>query len=263
MKQILGLRTLRVFCQLGLLIPEGTASQPIVPFTAMEAWRRQIVHTYRFAVQIIPVHGGMAFATDLPVSPRFEDSALNYDPVMNLGTDSHGLMWHAPHKPADSVLDLCTGSGVQGIYALKHYADSAVLVDVNPRAIRFARFNAMLNGVASKASIVRGDMFDALQKLPGGESMRFDVILSNPPFIPSPESTEGYSKVRRTGSSGFRCVPATDHSSALTRVGPSVRLVLPPVRSRGCASRSAPHARTPCSQDTWTVARREKTPRRP
>jgi methylase of polypeptide subunit release factors len=47
-----------------------------------------------------------------------------------------------------NCLDLCAGCGVQGIVAVSSgLVPKATLVERNPRAARFARFNAVLNGL--------------------------------------------------------------------------------------------------------------------
>ncbi|CAM9411626.1 unnamed protein product, partial [Phaeothamnion confervicola] len=125
-------------------------------------------------------------ATDLV--PPFSVS-LTEEPVMYIGPDSLCLVAHAPRpaypastaaavaartglaaiaagtsrKSAITVLDLCAGSGVQGIAAAALYAAEVVCVDVNPRAVRFARFNAHLNGVADQVTCLFGDLYGALE----------------------------------------------------------------------------------------------------
>ena len=109
----------------------------------------------------------------------FEEDKMDEDPVMYIGSDSFGLINTAPQVISNHTLDLCTGSGVQSIIA-SQYSRKITAVDINPRAIRFARFNAQLNGVG-EISIQQGDLFEGLGK------HRFDTILANPPFVPSPE----------------------------------------------------------------------------
>jgi release factor glutamine methyltransferase len=77
-----------------------------------------------------------------------------------------------------SVLDVCTGSGVLAVCAARRGARAVTAVDVSRRAVMTARVNARLNGVRLRA--VRSDLFSQL----GGE--RFDVIVSNPPYVPAP-----------------------------------------------------------------------------
>jgi release factor glutamine methyltransferase len=76
-----------------------------------------------------------------------------------------------------SVADVCTGSGVLAVTAAQSGAGAVAAVDVSRRAVLTARLNARLNGVRIRA--VRGDLLAPL----AGE--RFDVIVSNPPYVPS------------------------------------------------------------------------------
>ena len=89
--------------------------------------------------------GGLRFLTDHRYHLRAGDR-LNEEPVMYIGMDSHGLVQAAPRVSGDAMLDLCCGSGIQGIIASR-YANTVTAVDINPRAVRFARFNAQFNGV--------------------------------------------------------------------------------------------------------------------
>ena len=78
--------------------------------------------------------------------------------------------------PDTRVLDLCTGSGALAITAAEAGAGEVVAVDVSRRAVLTARLNALLNGVRIEA--VGGDLFDAVA------DRRFDLIVSNPPYVP-------------------------------------------------------------------------------
>ncbi len=73
------------------------------------------------------------------------------------------------------VLDLCSGSGCIGL-ALSKAGFDVTCSDVSTKAIRSIKQNAKLNNLT--INIVRSDMFDNLE----GE---FDIIVSNPPYIPS------------------------------------------------------------------------------
>jgi release factor glutamine methyltransferase len=75
-----------------------------------------------------------------------------------------------------SVLDLCTGSGMLAISAALSGAAEATAVDISRRAVAAVRLNAWLNGVWVRA--LRGDLFEPLH------GRRFDVIVSNPPYLP-------------------------------------------------------------------------------
>jgi SAM-dependent methyltransferase len=82
--------------------------------------------------------------------------------------------------PAEAALDVGCGGGVQSLLAARH-VERVVGVDVNPRAIAFARFNARLNGVAN-VEFREGSLFEPV----AGE--RFDRVVCNPPYVISPES---------------------------------------------------------------------------
>ncbi|MDO8339601.1 MAG: methyltransferase [Candidatus Burarchaeum sp.] len=86
-------------------------------------------------------------------------------------------------KEGDDVLDIGTGSGIQAIVCASKGAE-ATAVDINSRALDFAKFNAALNGVQGRIRFVKSDMFANL----GNE--KYDLIVTNPPFIavPSPSS---------------------------------------------------------------------------
>jgi carbamoyltransferase len=77
-----------------------------------------------------------------------------------------------------SVLDLCTGSGIQAV-AQAQGAEIAIAVDVNPRAVAVARLNAQLNG-ALNVEVRQGDLYGPVR------GQRFDLIVANPPFVSSP-----------------------------------------------------------------------------
>ncbi|HEX2234229.1 MAG TPA: HemK2/MTQ2 family protein methyltransferase [Thermoleophilaceae bacterium] len=77
------------------------------------------------------------------------------------------------------VLDLCCGSGALAVSALRAGAATATAVDLSRRAVMAARVNGRLNGVRVRAR--RGDMLAAVP----GE--RYDLIVSNPPYLPAPD----------------------------------------------------------------------------
>jgi len=80
------------------------------------------------------------------------------------------------------VLDLCAGSGCIGLALAREFPDADVAaVDISPDALRYARENAARNGVANIA-FTEGDLFEPLT--PGAS---FDLIVSNPPYIPAPQ----------------------------------------------------------------------------
>ena len=76
------------------------------------------------------------------------------------------------------VLDIGTGSGILAIAAARAGA-FAEATDINSRALAFARMNARLNEVDDRIEFRLGSVFPP-------RSSTFDVIVSNPPFVPNP-----------------------------------------------------------------------------
>ncbi|MEW5728888.1 MAG: class I SAM-dependent methyltransferase [Pseudomonadota bacterium] len=87
-------------------------------------------------------------------------------------------------KPTGAVLDFCSGSGVIG-QGVQPKGWRVRGLDINPRAIRYARFNARLNGAPDTEYILQ----DVREGVPPGQ---FDVALANPPYnaFIAPEGTE-------------------------------------------------------------------------
>lgn len=75
------------------------------------------------------------------------------------------------------VADICTGTGALAIVAAKAGAKSVTAVDLTRRATWCATLNAGLHGV--RVDVRRGDLWEPLR------GQTFDVIVSNPPYIPA------------------------------------------------------------------------------
>jgi len=80
------------------------------------------------------------------------------------------------------VLDLCTGSGAIGIAIAANVRDCRiVLADVSEDALSVARQNMLSNNMSKFITAIEADVLKPPPSLLGA----FDVIVSNPPYIPS------------------------------------------------------------------------------
>jgi methylase of polypeptide subunit release factors len=112
---------------------------------------------------------------DHVVTPTAPDYVLGASPA------STTLAQIAMRTPVGSALDLGTGCGVQSLHLARH-AGRIVGTDVNARALELAALTAALNGAA--VDLREGSLYEPF----AGE--RFDLIVSNPPFVMSPPRAE-------------------------------------------------------------------------
>ena len=109
-----------------------------------------------------------------------------------IGLDSYALLNRLPNQGpfSGTGIDMGSGSGIQLIAALKLFPDIERMVgyEIDRRAVNVSKFNACLNGVDDRATIVENekDLLIALE--PNGKQVDFAV--SNPPYMPVPEFIE-------------------------------------------------------------------------
>ena len=85
-------------------------------------------------------------------------------------------------REVQRALDLCTGSGCIGIAMASHNPDWQVdLVDISDEALELARENIAYQNVGSQVRAIASDLFAAL------EGERYDLIVSNPPYVTEDE----------------------------------------------------------------------------
>jgi release factor glutamine methyltransferase len=124
------------------------------------------------------------------------------------------------------VLDLCTGSGVVAIAAAEFGAASVTAFDICPHAVRCSRGNAVHAGVV--IDVREGSCPGALDHAP------FDVIVSNPPYVPTPPAgdtevipmTAGPARAWNAGADGRLVLdPLCESAASLLAAGGSMLLV--------------------------------------
>ena len=128
--------------------------------------------------------------------------ALAPDHVLGVGGAGLTLAGLTPRTPVRAALDLGCGCGIQTLYLLRH-AEYVVATDISARALAFTAFNAALAGVsvagapdagtesvagsesgsdsgAGRLELLRGSLLEPVA------GRRFDLIVSNPPFVITP-----------------------------------------------------------------------------
>ena len=113
---------------------------------------------------------------------------------------------------AGAVADIGCGSGAGGLL-LARRAQSVQLLDINPRAVRFARANAELNGLAARAA--QSDVLSAAEG-------PLDLIIANPPYL-----ADDLRRAYRDGGEGLgTALSVRIAREALQRLLPGGRLLL-------------------------------------
>lgn len=137
--------------------------------------------------------------------------------------------WLAAHRPTNAqVLDFGTGSGCLAVtLALEQPSAEIHALDICPDALEVARSNAARHDVAARVRFVEGE---GLGALPAG--LAFDLVVANPPYIPSAEIAGLQPEVRDHeprqaldgGPDGLRFI--RELAGGLTRLKPGGRLML-------------------------------------
>lgn len=92
--------------------------------------------------------------------------------------------------PAARLLDLGTGSGIIAVTLLAEWPSAqGVACDISASALRVAGRNALCHGVRDRLTLLRSDWFSEV-------AGRFDLILSNPPYIAADEMQDLAPEVR-------------------------------------------------------------------
>ncbi len=113
---------------------------------------------------------GLTFRVNSDVLIPEQDSELLVEEAMRFCED--GM----------KVLDLCTGSGCIGLSLLRftNYTN-LVATDISAKALDVARSNAESLGLSDRATFIETDLFPEIPD----KDKRYDLILSNPPYIAS------------------------------------------------------------------------------
>jgi SAM-dependent methyltransferase len=116
---------------------------------------------------------------------ELQGSSAQLDGVIGVTDSTAALADFVIPRQSRATLDLGTGTGVLALLVAAH-SQRVCGIDLSPRAIEFARFNAHLNACSTPIEFLEGDGFNPVC----GRS--FDLIVSNPPFILSPDCRYHY-----------------------------------------------------------------------
>ncbi len=163
--------------------PESAVSAALAPLPLAEALAGGLVEWYgdglRQGVDLEPYGDAWWVLSDVPASAR-PGQPLAADHVLGIGGASTTLVGATLRRPVGTALDLGTGSGVQALHLATH-AQSVTATDVSPRSLRFAATTAALSG--QRWELLAGDLVAPVA------GRRFDLVVSNPPFVVGPGTT--------------------------------------------------------------------------
>jgi 23S rRNA (cytosine1962-C5)-methyltransferase len=120
-----------------------------------------------------------------PESVVVEEGGVNFQVPLGSGQKTGWFFDQAANRSAlrkyvggARVLDVFSYLGAWGLGALKAGATEATCVDSSATALELLQASAAANGL--KPNVIKGDAFDALEKL-HAEGRRFDVVIVDPP----------------------------------------------------------------------------------
>ena len=157
---------------IGLVVPTQSASgeQRYVPAVDLRPHEAE------------DAHGSVRWWVASDLGELVTGQALAPDHVLGIGRAGLTLAALTPRKSVETALDLGVGCGIQTLYLLRHVRQ-VVATDISARALEFTAFNVALAGVDSaRVQLRQGNLLEPVA------GQRFDLIVSNPPFVITPPS---------------------------------------------------------------------------
>ncbi|KAI9565266.1 putative hemK methyltransferase family member 1 isoform X1 [Daphnia sinensis] len=120
----------------------------------------------------------------MPLQPETEDLVSIASELIHQLTSEEGNL----HEP--SCFEIGCGSGAISLALLsKHDKLRCMAIDANPAAVSLSRLNSELLGLADRASFSIAKLEDdgVIHGFSLPDSMKYDILVSNPPYIPTGE----------------------------------------------------------------------------
>lgn len=114
-------------------------------------------------------------------------------------------------QPVRNILDLCTGSGCIGIACAHAFPDARIdIADLSADALQVAGRNIRRHGLEARVSPLESDLFAGLT------GRRYDIIVSNPPYVPQQEVRELQAEFQHEPALGL--IAGTDGLDIVTSI---------------------------------------------
>ena len=151
--------------------------------------RKEIVEEFENKIEIlnqnIPIQYiihkqefmNMIFYVDKNVLIPQPDTEVLVEEIIDMVTKEELIIESQKSKNVYQILDLCAGSGAIGISLAKNLSNVKVtMADISQNALEIAKKNAHNNKVINCCEFILSDMFEGIKT-------KFDIIVSNPPYI--------------------------------------------------------------------------------
>lgn len=185
-------REMIVSLLLEMFVPKGIVARNDVAVRGLEGLSQEVEVLFGEVPETLEmVEHGLRFRVDLTGGQKtghFLDQKENHLLLKELA-------------PGRRVLDCFSYSGSWGVHAAAFGAVETTCVDISERAVRLARQNGEINGVADRMRFEAADAFERLRSLKG-EGRRFGLVVLDPPaFVKSKralkEAEKGYITINR------------------------------------------------------------------
>ena len=141
-------------------------------YTSKNIKKIQKEYPSQYIIGYVDFYGNKIKVNNKVLIPRYETETLIYKTINYIKTKIK--------NKKIKILDLCTGSGCIAI-TLKKEIDNSVIEasDISSKALKVAKENAKINNV--KIKFIKSNLFKKINE------KNFDVIITNPPYIPATE----------------------------------------------------------------------------